>query len=47
MINKDYEYLEGILAPTVKLNKEHNTILRVYICLEREEWELSTGINLY
>ena len=26
MINKDYEYLEGILAPTVKLNKENKTI---------------------
>lgn len=26
MINKDYEFLEGILDPTVKLNKENNTI---------------------
>ncbi|WP_336045979.1 hypothetical protein [Solibacillus ferritrahens] len=26
MINKDYEYLEEIIAPTVKLNKENNTI---------------------
>ena len=26
MINKDYEYLEGIIDPTVKLNRENNTI---------------------
>ena len=26
MINKDCEFLEGILDPTVKLNKENNTI---------------------